>query len=99
MLRFLRWRSVFHRQTFEGEMTDEFAFHLQSRTEDLARTGLSPQEAERQARLEFGGKQKYLAECRASHRVHLLDELARNIRYALRSLRRTLVAQNELELP
>ena len=90
MLRFLHWRSLFRRHKFEGEMADEFAFHVQSRTDDLIRAG-SPrgQEAKRRAHLEFGGKERYRAECRESHRLHWLDELGRNIRYALRSLRRT----------
>ena len=69
-------------------MADEVAFHLQSRTEDLIRTGLSPREAERRARLEFGGRERYRAECRDSHRVHWLDEMARNTRCALRNLRK-----------
>lgn len=88
MFRFLHWRSVFCRKKFEGEMADEFAFHLQAQTEDLIRSGLSPQEAERSARLEFGGKERYRAECRESHRVHWLDELVRNTRHALRNLRK-----------
>ena len=88
MFRFLRWRSVFRRTKFEGEMADELAFHLQSRTEHLIRSGLSPEEAERRARLEFGGQERYRAECRESHRGHWLDEMTRNTRYALRSLRK-----------
>ena len=59
-------------------MVDEFAFHLQARTEDLIRSGLSPREAARRARLEFGGKERYRAECRESHRVDWMDELVRN---------------------
>jgi predicted permease len=86
MLRLLRWRSVFRRNKFESDMSDEFAFHLKARTEDLIRSGLSSQEAERRARLEFGGNPRYQAECRESHRVHWVDEVARNTRYALRSL-------------
>lgn len=86
MFRFLRWRSLFRRKEFESEMADEFAFHLQARTEDLIRSGLSREEAKRTARLEFGGKERYRAECRESHRVHWLDEFSRNARYALRNL-------------
>jgi putative ABC transport system permease protein len=88
MLRFLHWRSLFRRQKFEEEMANEFAFHLQARTEDLMRSGIALQEAERRARLEFGGKQRYRAECRESHRVHWLDEMTRNLTYALRNLRK-----------
>lgn len=86
LFRFLHWRSVFRRAKFEAELADELAFQLQSRTEHLIRSGLSPGEAERRARLEFGGQQRYRAECRDSHRVHWADELVRNTRYALRGL-------------
>ena len=88
MFRFLYWRSVFRHKTFEREMPDEFAFHLQARTEDLIRSGVSPQEAAPRARLEFGGRERYRAECRESHRVDWLDELVRNSRHAWRSLRK-----------
>ncbi len=87
MPRFLHWRSLFCRNRFESEMLDEFAFHLQTRTDDLIRSGIAPAEAERLARLEFGGSERYRAECRQSHGVHWFDELARNVRYAFRNLR------------
>jgi predicted permease len=87
MLRFLHWQSLFRRQKFEDGMSDEFVFHMQARTEDLIRSGIAPQEAERRARVEFGGKQRFRAECRESHRVHWLDEVTRNVIYALRNLR------------
>ncbi len=88
-LRFLHWRSLFHRSRFESNMADEFAFHLQARTGDLIRSGMVPAEAERRARIEFGAGERYRAECRESHRVHWLDEGERSIRYALRNLRQS----------
>jgi hypothetical protein len=48
-------RSKVGRTQFESEMEAEIRFHLQSRTEDLIRSGLPPDQAARQARLEFGG--------------------------------------------
>ncbi len=41
MLRFLHWRSLFRRKSFESGLAEEFAFHLQARTEDLVRAGVS----------------------------------------------------------
>lgn len=86
MWRFVNWRSLFRRGSFERDMADEFAFHLQARRADLMHSGLSAEEAGRQARLEFGGRERYRAECRESHRVLWLDELHRNFKYALRNL-------------
>ena len=58
LIRTLRGRSA-----FEDNMNDEMRFHLEARTADLVRRGLSPADAARRARLEFGSieKQKDLA--------------------------------------
>ena len=84
---FLHWRSLFRRRRFEAEMSDEIAFHLEARTADLVRSGLPPAEAERQARLEFGARERYRAECRESHRIDWADEIRRNLKLSLRSIR------------
>ena len=54
-----RWRSfgrrsLWRRQRFEADLDEELRFHLESRTADLSRRGLSATEARRQARLELG---------------------------------------------
>ena len=89
MLRFLHWRSLFRRHRFESEMDGEFAFHREARTADLIRSGLAPEEASRQARLEFGTTASYLEQCREAHRIHWFDEAHRNIQYSLRTLRKS----------
>lgn len=48
------WRGVRRRADVEAEMAEEFRLHLELRAADLERAGLSPAEARRQARLEFG---------------------------------------------
>jgi hypothetical protein len=52
-------------------MRDEFAFHLESRTRDLIRQGLSAQEARRRAQVEFGSVESYKEQTREAFR-HLL---------------------------
>ena len=53
------WHSLLHRSDMERHMADELQFHLDRRAEDLvARRGLSPAEAKRIARLEFGSVEK-----------------------------------------
>jgi predicted permease len=80
---------VFHRRTVEREMEDEFRAHLEMRIADLDRQGLSHVAAERRARIEFGGYQKYKEECREALGTRLLEELAADLRYGLRQLRRS----------
>jgi len=80
---------AFHRPRVEKEMDDELRSHLESRAEDLQRQGLSRIEAERQARLEFGGYERYKEECREALGSRLLGELIADVRYGLRQLRRS----------
>ncbi len=86
MFRFFHWKSLIRRKQFEAEMAQEFAFHREARLQDLLKQGFSPQEAARCARFEFGGSERYSEECREAHRVHWLDEAARDVRYGVRTL-------------
>ncbi|HEV2499752.1 MAG TPA: ABC transporter permease [Terriglobia bacterium] len=80
---------VFTRSRAEREMEEELRSHLQIRADDLERRGLSRAEAERQARVEFGGYQRYKEECREALGTRLLSELVADLRYGLRQLRRS----------
>jgi putative ABC transport system permease protein len=79
---------VLHRSQVEREMEDELRAHLERRADDLEHQGLSRAEAERQARLEFGGYERYKEECREALGSRLLGELIADLRYGLRVLRR-----------
>ena len=53
---------LFQRSRTEREMDDELRAHLQLRADDLERTGISRREAERRARIEFGGYERFKEE-------------------------------------
>ena len=57
----LRFRiaTLFQRSQMNAEMEDELRSHIQHRADDLERSGLPRAEAERRARIEFGGDGKY----------------------------------------
>ena len=80
---------TFRRSRVEREMEDELRSHLQNRADDLERHGLSRAEAERQARIEFGGYQRHKEECRDAWGTRLLGELIGDLRYGMRQLRRS----------
>jgi putative ABC transport system permease protein len=80
---------VFHRSQVEREMEAELRAHLESRAEDLERQGLPRAEAERQARIEFGGYERYKEECREALGSRLLGQLVADLCYGLRQLRRS----------
>ena len=70
-------------------MGDELTFHIQSRADDLVRIGLSSIEAKRQARLDFGGIERYKEQCRDTRSVPVIENAIRDVIYAWRSLRRS----------
>jgi predicted permease len=82
-------RAVFHRARLEDEMDDELASHLEILTHDLIRSGLSPAEAARRARIALGPALKHKEEMRASLGLRWWDQLWADLRYALRILRKS----------
>ena len=83
------FRAVLHRDDVESEIRAEFQHHLEMRTADLVRTGLSEDEAWHQARREFGHIDTHRAEARASFGFRLLDHIRfswLDVKLALRML-------------
>ncbi len=81
--------ALLHRSRMDKEMDEELRAHIEDRANDLERSGVPRGEAERQARLEFGGYQKYREEIREAQGTHFLESLAQDLRYALRMLRKS----------
>jgi macrolide transport system ATP-binding/permease protein len=83
------WDAVRARGRFERDMRDELRAHLQHRADDLERAGLSPTEAARQARLEFGALESYKEQCRDAAGLTLVRPflgLAGDVRLGARRL-------------
>jgi hypothetical protein len=87
-LRF-RMATLFQRSQINAEMEEELRSHIQHRADDLERSGLDRAEAERRARVEFGGREKYKEECRDAMGSRFLDTLLQDVRFALRVLRKS----------
>src|SRR5215469_9944048 len=81
--------TFFRRSHVEAEMEKELRIHIQNRADDLERSGLARSEAERQARIEFGGYQKFKEQCREVLGAHLLHTFLQDVRYGLRVLRKS----------
>jgi putative ABC transport system permease protein len=79
------------------DVDDQFEFHLQCLTEELVRRGMSPGEAQEEAVRRFGDRATLRQETimieesirREARRAELVSSLAREVRIALRSLRRS----------
>ncbi len=91
MLRHLRslWRVIKSRRDFEQGMTEELRFHIEQFTDELVRSGVPPQEAVRRARIEFGSLNSTQEECREARGLRPFDEAVRQLRHAVRLLRKT----------
>jgi predicted permease len=70
-------------------MDVELACHLELLTHDLIRSGFSPEEAARRARIALGPMLKHKEEMRASLGLQWWDQLWADMRYALRLLRKS----------
>ena len=79
---------LFRRSKFDRELEEEMRFHLEARAEELEQAGLTAPDALRQARREFGSTLRSREETRSAWQVRWLEDLASDLRYAARALRR-----------
>lgn len=80
---------IFGRKRFESELQAELSDHLAKRVDHLMMGGMSRAEAEREAKREFGPVAKIEDEARESSGLQWIDACARNLRYAVRVLRKS----------
>jgi predicted permease len=81
-------RSLGRRREFEDRLDDEIRFHVEQQIEKNRRAGMTPDEARRQALIRFGGVEQMRERTRDEFRAAPIENLARDVRYGLRSLRR-----------
>jgi len=70
----------------ERELDDELRFHLERQVEKYERSGVTRDEATRQARVEFGGVELTREECRDTRGVNFIEALLQDLRYGVRTL-------------
>ncbi|MGC4085613.1 MAG: ABC transporter permease [Vicinamibacterales bacterium] len=75
--------------TRDEEVRRELEFHIEQQTRAYRERGLPLEEAERRARLDFGGVAQVSEDCRTLHRWRWLDEVRDDVRFAVRLARRT----------
>jgi len=85
----LRIATVLQRSQVSAEMEDELLSHIQHRADDLERSGLPRAEAERQARIDFGGYQRVKEECHEAAGGTFVESVFQDLRFALRILRKS----------
>jgi putative ABC transport system permease protein len=85
----LRLRSLLLKKSVDSEVDEELRFHFDQQVDKFVRSGLTPQEAQRLARLAIGGIEQIKEEHRDARGVSFLETLLQDIRYGLRILGRT----------
>jgi predicted permease len=81
---------LFRRSRFDGELEEEIRLHTQARADELEQAGLSGADALLRARREFGSTLRTREETRSAWQMRWLEDLASDLRYAARALRRNL---------
>ena len=85
----VRIAALFRRSQIHAEMEEELRSHIQHRADDLERSGLKRAEAERRARIEFGGQEKFKEECHEALGGNFFDGVMNDVRLSLRMLRKS----------
>ena len=85
-----RLRNLFgNRPQLESGLDEELRFHIEARIADNIKAGMSPADARADALRRFGNRAVAKELTRDADLFPTLDALARDVRYAFRSLRRT----------
>jgi predicted permease len=84
----LRIRSLFKKNATDNELNEELQFHLDQKTREFIAKGLTEKEARYAARREFRGVEQSKENCRDARKVNLLLDLAQDLRYGARMLRK-----------
>jgi putative ABC transport system permease protein len=84
-----RITNLFHRSKLDQEIEAELRSHIEMRTADNMAAGMSPEEARRQAVLRFGSRAALKERVIAADAQMFVDSLWQDLRYALRTLRKS----------
>jgi hypothetical protein len=80
---------LFRRRKMEEELERELRYHLDRHASDLIAQGHSPEETQRQARLNLGGPEQVKEAVRDVRRTRWLSDLAQDLRFGVRVLLRS----------
>src|SRR6266853_2220299 len=83
-----RLTNVFRTGRVNRDLDDELLFHIDARTEEFVRRGLTREQALQAAREDLGGIARVKEECRDAGISRLLETTLQDVRYGLRVLRK-----------
>jgi predicted permease len=80
------WYAITHRTRVHQQVETELQFHVDAYTEDLIRSGVTREDAQRRARLELGKIETQNERYREAIGLRLFDEIGGDLRFGLRSI-------------
>src|SRR5919108_1263331 len=69
------WRGVVRTRQVDADLNEEFRLHIERRASDLVRAGMSPADATRKARAEFGSTEHHVEKARNARGLGWFDEM------------------------
>lgn len=81
-----RLRILMDRRRFEAELREELDFHIEEATARNVRAGMTPKAARRAAHRDLGGVERTKERVRQETGVRLIQDLAHDLRYGVRTL-------------
>ena len=85
----LRLRSLFRRQRVEQDLNDELQYHLEKKIEENIAQGMTREESRHAALRAMDSLAQRQEECREARGVNGIENTVRDIRYSLRTLRKS----------
>lgn len=85
----IRARALIRRRAVERELDEELRFHLERQIGAHVRAGLSPEDAARRARVEFGGLEQVKEGCRDARGTRWIEDVGGDLRNGFRMLLNT----------
>jgi macrolide transport system ATP-binding/permease protein len=82
-------RNLFFAHRVDADLDQEVRSHLEMLTDEKIHAGMTPAAAHRAARIELGGVEQVKIHVRDSRTGAFLDSLVQDVRFAIRSLRRS----------
>lgn len=83
------WNSLFRKNALDAQLDTELRFHIDKLTNDNIAAGMAPDEARRQAILEFGGREQVKEDLRDVHRASFVETAISNLKSAFRFIRKS----------
>src|SRR5262249_39240377 len=85
----LRLRSLFRRSQVEEELDEEIRYHIERQIEEHISKGMTEEEARYAALHAIGGVERRKEECRDMRGLRRLEDLMLDVRYSLRTMRKS----------